>query len=47
MVAAPSTGVGVDEARVDLGVASIHLPVAHLSELLPLLLRFTTTGGAR
>ena len=43
----PSTGVGVDEARVDLGAASIHLPVAHLSALLPLLLHVPSAGDVR
>ena len=47
MASAYSTGTGADEARVDLGVASIHLPVAHLSTLLPLLLHFPGTGGVR
>lgn len=47
IASAYSTGRGVDEARVDLGVASIHLPVAHLSTLLPFLLHFPSAGGAR
>lgn len=42
-----ATSMGADEARVDLGIASIRLPVAHLSALLPLLVNLPAAGGAR
>jgi hypothetical protein len=41
------TGMGADEAQVDLGMASIRLPVVHLSTLLPFLLNLPGSGGTR